>query len=112
MKKKLALLGLVILIALVTVTTALASHERQSFTIGGYITAIGDNTITVQTMKGIVMVSVNGDTMFFRRISDGVFVDIEFEDLDVGDSTNIKYTIDDGVSVASQVKVDVPLYCG
>ena len=111
MKKKLALLGLVILITLVTVTTALASHEKQSFTIGGYISAIGDDTITVQTVKGSVTVSVNGGTIFFKRVSDGVFVDIEFEDLDVGDSTNIKYTIEDGVSVASQVKVDVPLYC-
>jgi len=112
MKKKLALLGLVVLIALVTATTALASHEKQSFTIGGYITAIGADTITVQTVKGSATVSVNGDTIFFRRISDGVFVDIEFKDLELGDSTNIKYTIDDGVSVASQVKVDVPLYCG
>ena len=113
MKKKLALLGLVILIALVTATTALARHEKQSFTIGGYITAIVEDEITVQTRNGSVTVKVTDDTSFFRRISDGVFDKIDFTDLDEEDedSTNIKYTVDDGVNVASQVKVDVPLYC-
>jgi len=111
MKKKLALLGLVILIALVTATTALARHEKQSFTIGGYITAIVEDEITVQTRNGSVTVKVTDDTSFFRRISDGAFDVIYFTDLAEEDSTNIKYTVSDGVNVASQVKVDVPLYC-
>jgi len=111
MKKKLALLGVVVLIALVTASTALASHEKQSFTIGGYITAIGEDEITVQTRNGSVTVKVTDDTSFFRRISDGVFDEILFEDLEVDDLTNIKYTVTDGEYFASQVKVDVPLYC-
>ncbi|MFC2053137.1 hypothetical protein ACFLV7_02400 [Chloroflexota bacterium] len=111
MKKKLALLGVVILIALVTVTTALANHEKQSFTIGGHITAIGVDTITVETVKGSVTVKVTEDTSYLSRISEGVFDVIFFEDLELDDRTNIKYTIEDGVNVAVQVKVDVPLIC-
>ena len=124
MKKKLTLLVLVILITLVTATTALASHEKQSFTIGGCITDIVDNTvyntipstITVQKVNDRfetvqVTVQVTDDTSFFRRISDGVFDEIDFTDLAEKDSTNIKYTVDDGVNVASQVKVDVELHC-
>ena len=120
MKKKLTLLVLVILITLVTATTALAWHEKQSFTIGGCITDIVDNTnpstITVQKVNDRfetvqVTVQVTDDTSFFRRISDGVFEDINFEHLKLGDSTNIKYTVVLGVNVASQVKVDVELHC-
>lgn len=107
MKKKLTLLVLVILIALVTAMPALARREQQSFTIGGYITAIGDNTITVRAVNDReVMVQVTDDTSFFRRISDGVFDEIFFTDLAEEDSTNIKYTVDGD---ASQVTVDVLL---
>ena len=110
MKKKLTLLVLVILITLVTATTALARNEKQSFTIGGHIDDIVGNTITVETVNyRLVTVKVTDDTSFFRRISDGVFEDINFEHLKLGDSTNIKYTVVLGVNVASQVKVDVLL---
>ena len=112
MKKKLTLLVLVILITLVTATTALADHEKQSFTIGGTITAIGEDTITVQTRNGSVTVQVQDETDYSRRISDGDFEVIGFDDLVLYESTNIKYTVsDDGEYFATKVKVNVPLIC-
>lgn len=107
MKKKLALLVLVILIALVTATPALA-RRGPSFTIGGYITAIGVNTITVETVnETLYTVQVTDSTIFLRWTPDGRET-ITFGDVKVGDSTNIKGTVDGDEYLASQVTVDVP----
>ena len=121
MKKKLTLLVLVILIALVTATPALARRGQQSFTIGGYITAIDRDkkTISVETVNDRlvtvqVTVQVTPSTIFLKWTEDGrvptTFADIKVDD-STNISTNIKYTVDDGVNVASQVTVDVPLHC-
>lgn len=111
MKRKLALLVLVMLIALATATPALARRGQPSFTIGGYITAIGDNTITVQTVNDrLATVQVTNSTGFFRWTLDGR-VSITFGEVEVGDSTNIKGTVDGEIYFASQVMVDVPLNC-
>jgi Cu/Ag efflux protein CusF len=120
MKKKLALLALVILVTLVTATTALASHGtgqgssagQQFSTIGGTITAIDNNTITVRTLNDkLAMVQVTISTSFLRWTPTGR-EPITFGDVEVGDSTNIKGTVDaEGVFFASVVTVDVPLYC-
>ena len=111
MKKKLTLLVLVILITLVTATTALARHEKQSFTIGGTITIIVGDKITVQTRNGSVTVQVTDSTIFLKWTEDGR-VDAIFAEVEDTQSTNIKYTVDvDGNNIASQVTVLVPLYC-
>ena len=67
MKKKFALLVLVIMISLTIVTPALAKHGQPStFTFGGTITAIVGNTITVETLNGTVRtVQVTDDTSYF-----------------------------------------------
>jgi hypothetical protein len=121
MKKKLALLVLVTLIALVTATPALASRgngeggKPSSFTLCGYITAIGSDTITVQALNDRfagqeLTVQVTSSTSFLMWTADGR-VPVTFGDVEVGDSTNIKGTIVGDVFVASQVTVDVPLNC-
>jgi len=124
MKRIYGLLALVTLIALVTATPALASGGRglgggggwHSFTLVGYISAIGDNTITISALNDgfagqELIVQVTDSTRFFERIPDGGRQPIDFDDLAVGDSANIKGTVIDGEFVASQVTVDVPLYC-
>ena len=123
MKKTLGLLVLVTLIALVTATPALASGGRglgsgggsYSLTLVGNITAIDGNTITVSALNNrfagqVLTVQVTDSTRFFQRTADGR-LPITFDDLAVGDSANIKGTMIDGEFIASQVTVDVPLYC-
>ena len=129
MKKKFALLVLVTLIVLVTATPALAGRGRgrggggqgggggqQSFTLVGNIIAIDGDTITVRALNDRfagqeLTVQVTSSTSFFEWTQDGR-VPITFGGVAVGDSTNIKGTImADGAFVASQVTVDVPLYC-
>lgn len=121
MKKKLVFLALVTLIALVTATPVLAGRGRgrgggqQPFALVGNITAIGDYTITVQALNDrfagqTLTVQVTDSTSFFEWTPDGR-VPIDFDDVAVGDSTNIKGTMADGGFIASQVTVDVPLYC-
>ena len=117
MKKKLTLLVLVILIALVTATPALARRGQQSFTIGGYITAIDRDkkTISVETVNDrLVTVQVTVEetdsTIFLLWTKDGR-VSTTFADIKVDDSTNIKYTVEGDEYLASQVTVEVPLNC-
>ena len=116
MRKKLALLALAALITLVTATPVLAALDGggQPFSLVGTITAIGADTITVEALNyrfvgQELTVKVTGDTRFFEWTADGP-LPIIFDDVDVGDSTNMKGTMPDGVFVASQVTVDVRLY--
>ena len=132
MRKKLVVLIIVALIALVAVVPALAAgngnggsgngngnggsghghggpggKDQQSFTIGGYITAIGNDTITVRTVNyRSATVQVTNSTSFFRWTSDGR-VPITFDDVEKGDSINIKGTVDGDVFTADVVTVDV-----
>ena len=130
MRKKLVVLIIVALIALVAVVPALAAgngnggsgngnrgsghghggpggKDQQSFTIGGYITAIGNDTITVRTVNDrLAMVQVTTSTSFFRWTPDGR-VPITFDDVETGDSINIKGTVDGDVFTADVVTVDV-----
>ena len=125
MRKKLVILAIVALITLVAVTPALARHggpggnggggRPQRFSLVGIITAIGSDTITVQTLNNrfagqVLTVQVTDSTSFMRWTPTGS-VPTTFDAVAVDDSTNIKGTVIDEVFVASRVMVDVPLYC-
>ncbi|MFH1634336.1 MAG: DUF5666 domain-containing protein [Chloroflexota bacterium] len=123
MKKKFALLALVTLMALVIAKPVLAdSGQRQggrvgqqNFSLVGTITALGNDTITVQALNNrfagqVLTIQVTSSTRFMQWTPSGN-VPITFDAVAVGDSTNIKGTVTDGVYIASRVTVDVPLYC-
>jgi hypothetical protein len=113
MRKKLVIWAMVALVALVTVTPALAAgngHEgnggshQQFFSVLGTITAIGADTITVEVVDGSrlvwscvdeddeLTVNVTGSTLYYERTADGLDP-IEFGDVEVGNTTNIHGTV-------------------
>ncbi|PKO06559.1 MAG: hypothetical protein CVU41_05510 [Chloroflexi bacterium HGW-Chloroflexi-3] len=123
MKKLFVLLTLVILMSLVITSPVMAGNGngrgsgggQQSFALPGYITTIGDNTITVQAINDrfagqVLTINVTSSTRFLQWTPSGT-VPITFDDIAVGDSINIKGTITNGEYIATRVTVDVPLYC-
>ena len=123
MKKKLAILGLLTLITLATATPALAGRGPgrggvggdQPFSLVGTITAVGSDSIIVQAVNNrfagqVLTVQLTSSTHFFEWTPDGR-VPSTFGAVAVGDSANVKGTMADGVYVAVQVIVDVPLTC-
>lgn len=121
MKKKLALLFLVTLISLLATTPAFAARGRggggrqQNFSLVGNITAIDNDSITVLALNDrfagqVLEIQVTDSTSFMQWTPDGR-LPITFDDIAVGDSTNIKGIMANGEFIASQVTVDVPLYC-
>ena len=121
MKKKFALLILATLIVLVTATPVLAGRggggggKPQTFSLVGTITAVDNDTITVQALNArfagqVLTVQLTGSTRFMQWTPDGR-LPITLADVTVGDSTNVKGTMSNGEFIASLVTVDVPLYC-
>ncbi|MCJ7825850.1 MAG: DUF5666 domain-containing protein [Anaerolineales bacterium] len=123
MKKKLAILGLVTLLTLLTTMPALAGQGPgqggavgdDPFSFVGTITAVGSDTITVQVLNNrfagqVLTVQLTKSTDYFEWTAAGL-IPSTFGAVAVGDSANVKGTMADGVYVAVQVIVDVPLYC-
>jgi hypothetical protein len=119
MRKKLVILAMVVLVALVTVTPALASGNEassgshQQFSVLGTITAIDGDTITVQVSEGsrlvwphigqALTVQMTPATLYYEWTPDGL-VSITFGDVGVGFRTNIHGTVDeDGNFTAGRV---------
>lgn len=109
MRKKLVVLAMVALAALVTVTPALASgngvngsSHQQVFSVLGTITAIDGDTIIVQVLEGsrlvwpyigqALTVQMTPATLYYEWTPDGL-VPITFGDVEVGDRTNIHGTV-------------------
>ncbi len=122
MKKYLVVLTMVLTLTLVAVTPAMAGvnqrrggghGKQQDFALVGTVTAIGNDTITVQAVNDrfagqSITVKVTGDTRFVRWTPDGG-VPATFDDLNMDDSVNVKGTIADGTFFASRVMMDVLL---
>ena len=121
MRKKLVVLAMVALVALVTVTPTLASGNgvnngsHQKFSVLGTITTIDGDTITVQVLEGsqlvwpfigqALAVQMTPDTLYYEWTPDGL-VSITFGDVKVGDRTNIHGTVaEDGDFTAVRVIV-------
>ena len=110
---------------LVVVTPALAGPDqsqssrrgRQLFALVGTITAITDNTVTVEVVDGNrfvwpyigqeLTVQVTDSTRFFEWTPDGR-VPITFAGVAVGDTTGIHGAVANDVFTANWVTVDVP----
>lgn len=121
MRKKLVILAMVALVALVTATPALASGDGvkdsnpQQFSVLGIITATGDDTITIQVLEGsrlvwpyigqALTVQMTPATLYFEETPDGR-VAIELVDVEEGDATNIHGSVaEDGGFTAARVTV-------
>jgi hypothetical protein len=108
-RKKLAILAMVTLVALVTITPALAfgsgvsdGSEQQVFSVRGTITAIGVDTITIQVSEGsrlawpfinkTLTVQMAQATFYYEWTPDGL-ESIDFGDVEVDDTTNIHGTV-------------------
>ena len=136
MKRKLAVLVLVALVALLAATPALAAgpgggkgqqHRLgnnqgqwfvpQSFSLVGTITALDGNAITVQVYNGnrivqpyigqALTVQVTDSTRY-RQWQPGGCIPISFGDVAVGDTTSIQGTVSNSTFTAQRVTVDVP----
>jgi hypothetical protein len=137
MKRKLAVLLLVALVALIAATPALAAgrsrgNERQYgeggsperrqiqqyFSLVGVITALDGDTITVEVYHGnrIIRPYIGGEltikltssTRYRQWTSDGC-IPISFDDLEVGGTTSIQGTVSGGAFIADRITVDVPM---
>ena len=121
MRKKLVILAMFALFALVTITPALASGDGvkdsnpQQFSVLGTITATGDDTITIQVLEGsrlvwpnigqALTVQMTPATLYFEETPDGREA-IELVDVEEGDTTNIHGTVaEDGGFTADRVIV-------
>jgi hypothetical protein len=122
MRKKLVVLAMVALVALVTATPGLASGNgvnggsyRQFFSVLGTITAIDGDTITVQVLEGsrlvwpyigqALTVQMTPTTLYYKWTPDGL-LSITFSDVKVGNTTNIHGTVaEDGDFTAGRVTV-------
>jgi hypothetical protein len=122
MRKKLVVLAMVALVALVTVTPALASangvndgSNQQVFSVLGTIVAIDGDTFRVRVSEGSrlvwpyigqeLTVQMTPATLYYHWTPDGL-VSIRFGDVEVDDRTNIHGTVaDDGVFTAGRVIV-------
>ena len=121
MRKRLVVVAIVTLVAVVTCTPALASGERASsgshekFSVLGTITAIEADTITIQVLEGsrlvqpyigqALTVQITSTTLYYRWTPDGL-VSISYSDVKVDDRANIHGTIaDDGDFTTSRVIV-------
>jgi hypothetical protein len=137
MKRKLAVLVLAVLVALLAASPALAAgpggggreqqHRngssqggwpfRQWFSLVGVITGLDSGSITVQIYNGNrlvqpyigqeLTVEVTGTTRY-RQWLPGGCVAISFDDVKVGDTTSVQGVAAEGTFTAQRVTVDVP----
>jgi hypothetical protein len=136
MKRKLAVLLLVALVALIAATPALAAgrsrgNERQYgeggsperrqiqqyFSLVGVITALDGDTITVEVYHGNriirpyigeeLTIKLTSSTRY-RQWQPGGCIPISFDGVAVGDTASIQGTVSDDIFTAQRVPVDVP----
>ena len=95
MKRKLMILMVVILMASLTIAAG-----GNGIKIQGVITAIGDNTITVNA----ITVQIKNGTQFYEKTETGC-VEIDFVDLEIGDRVNVIGQFDGDILVANKIIV-------
>ena len=118
MRKKLVVLAMVALVALVAVTPALAGgRDQQFFSVRGTIKDIDidDNTITVEVEGGSpavweyvgkdLPVQVNESTVYFECTEDGRVPIVVFNYVYLYRTTNIQGTVAGDVFTANRVIV-------
>ena len=96
MKRNLMILMVVILMASFTI----AAGGGHGVKIQGVITAIGDNTITVNA----ITVQIKNGTQFYEKTETGC-VEIDFVDLEIGDRVNVIGQFDGDILVANKILV-------
>lgn len=119
MRKRLAILAVAALVALVTFTPVLAARnaasggDPQQFTALGAITAVDGVTLTLQVVEGSRLVwpytgqalgvQTTPDTLYYQWTPDGL-VPIELAALEVDDAASIHGTVaGDGVFTGNRV---------
>jgi hypothetical protein len=136
MKRKLVIVVLVVSVALLATTPALAAgprggkgqqHKRggnqgaqpvrQSFSLVGIMTAVDSSSITVQVYSGnrlaqpyvgqALTVQLTGSTRY-RQWQPGGCIPISFDGVAVGATASIQGTVSDDIFTAQRVTVDVP----
>ncbi len=115
MKKSLLIVALALII---TVTPVLAASPGKIFTVLGTIEVITGDDITanvVDTNKfaasyvvdGQLTVTVTGSTKYYQYVADGTNIPITFDDIDVGDTVNIRGRLISGDLIAQVVTIGV-----
>ena len=94
---------------------ASATGGQQNFSLVGTITALGSDTITIQTITArfagqVITVQVSDNTRLYQWTEAGKVV-ISFDDIAVVQSVNVKGKMTTDGYLASTVTIDVPLYC-
>lgn len=107
-----------LLIATVMPVSAAGNGPRSIFTLAGKVTAIAENTVTIEVLAGNrlvkpylareLVVTVTDATRFL--FTDGtVTMPITFEDLKVGDAVSAHGTLANAVWTASRITVGANL---
>ena len=95
MKRNLMILMVVILMASLTIAAG-----GNGVKIQGIITAIGDDTIVVNS----ITVQIKNGTQFYEKTDTGC-VEIDFDDLAIGDRVNVIGQFDGDILVANRIIV-------
>lgn len=98
--------------------SAAGNGPRSNFTLVGRITAIGENTVTIQVLAGNkpvkpfvgkeLTVAVTDATRFLEIVGD-IAVPITFNDLEVGDPVSVHGKSVNGIWTASRITVGAKL---
>lgn len=88
---------------------------QQNFSLVGTITAVGTDSITIQTINArfagqVITVQVSADTRLYQWTDTGKVV-ISLSDIAVDQSVNVKGKMTTDGYLATTVTIDVPLYC-
>ncbi len=84
-----------------------SSSTQKNLSMVGTITEVGKNSITVQTINSRfegaeIEVQVTGNTSYYRWTESGKFA-INFGDVEIGDSINVKGTFKDDRYTATKL---------
>ena len=124
--KKIFLLGLILVVAMLSVSPVLAAPNdvagglRSNFVLSGTITSLGLDTVTIWVVGGnypvhpyrgqLLTVSVTGFTRYL--LQQGTYaVPISFDALVIGQSVSVYGTYDNSVWSASRFTVGAQLLC-
>lgn len=89
--------------------------SQQNFVMVGNITEVGSDSITIQTINArfagqVETVTITAETRLFKWTETGKVV-ISFEEIEVGQTVNVKSKMTTDGYLATTVTIDVPLYC-
>ena len=108
---------ILILALLVAITPALAASPGKIFTVLGTITALDNGSITVAVVDAnklassyigdALTVNVTGSTQYYQYVADGTNLTITLEDIEVGNTVNVRGRLVSDIFTAQVVTIDV-----